>query len=43
MNGVDVHVAVAQPVQNIVPSSVHVEGYEPLKNARGAPLKEAKI
>jgi hypothetical protein len=37
-----VGVAVAQTVPNIVQSSVHVEEYEPLKNARGTPLKEAK-
>ena len=34
--------AVAQTVPNIVQGSVHVEEYEPLKNARGTPLKEAK-
>jgi hypothetical protein len=37
-----VGVAVAQPVSNIVRSSVHVEEYKPLKNARETPLKEAK-
>jgi hypothetical protein len=34
-------VAVAQTVPNIVQNSVHVEEYEPLKNARETPLKEA--
>jgi hypothetical protein len=37
-----VGVAFAQTVPNIERSSVHVEEYEPLKNARGTLLKGAK-